>query len=133
MAERIDREELRKLIREALREALSTEAAAPPPPLSSGVPEFSTQRSRSGEHPTSVRGRVREGGQAGGRNPSPSPGPSPQGGGERRIDSGVLTEAAVLAAGKTHAKIVITPEVAVTPLARDRAREMKIEIVRQKP
>jgi hypothetical protein len=45
----------------------------------------------------------------------------------------VLTEAAVVAAGKTHARIVIAPDVAVTPLARDRARALKIEIVRQKP
>jgi hypothetical protein len=45
----------------------------------------------------------------------------------------VLTEAAVAATAKICARIVIGPEVAVTPLARDKAREMKIEIVRQKP
>jgi hypothetical protein len=46
--------------------------------------------------------------------------------------TGVLTEAAVTAA-RTCSRIVIGPEVAVTPLARDRARALKIEIVREKP
>jgi hypothetical protein len=45
----------------------------------------------------------------------------------------VLTEATVIAAAKAHSRIVVGPEVAVTPLARDRARALKIEIVRERP
>jgi hypothetical protein len=45
----------------------------------------------------------------------------------------VLTETRVAEAGKAHRRITIGAEVAVTPLARDRARQMKIEIVREKP
>jgi hypothetical protein len=109
MGERIDREELRLLIREALREAL-------------------------GDFPPPVRGRVREGGQMDARHPSPSPAPPHKGEGkDYRKDTGVLTEATVVAAGKAHARILIGSDVAVTPLARDRARELKIDIVRQKP
>jgi hypothetical protein len=93
MAERIDREELRLLIREALKEAL---VGSPSPSRSAAAPS------------TEKRGSF-------------------------RFDSGVLNESKVAEIGKTHAKIVIGAEVAVTPLARDRAREIRIEIVRQKP
>jgi hypothetical protein len=109
MAARIDREELRQLIREALREALGAEIS--PSPLAGEGRRGESVRAAAGRHPS----------------------PSPQGGGERRVESGLLTEAAVTAAAKTCTRIVIGPEVAVTPLARDKAREMKIEIVRQKP
>jgi hypothetical protein len=109
MGERIDREELRLLIREALREAL-------------------------GDSPSPVRGTAREGGQNGARHPSSSRAPARKGEGEAyRKDTGVLTEATVVVAGKAHTRIIIGNEVAVTPLARDRARELKIDIVRQKP
>jgi hypothetical protein len=47
--------------------------------------------------------------------------------------SGVLTEAKVAAVAKSHAKIVVGADVAVTPLARDRARDLKLEIVREAP
>ena len=50
-----------------------------------------------------------------------------------RMDKGVLTEALVIELGKTHGRVVLGKGVAVTPLARDRAREAKLEIVRDKP
>jgi hypothetical protein len=112
MAERIERDELRALIREALREALAHES---PPPL---------------------RGRDREGGNMkSARLPSPTPDPSPQGGGGNalRFDGSVLTETKVRDAAGKHATIVVGPDVAITPLARDKARELKISIERQKP
>ena len=120
MAERIDRDELRLLIREALKEALGT----PSPPR--------------GERVAGPQDRLGEGGSARSRAVSPSPSrfaatPSPQGGGEYRVTSGVLTEAAVAEIGKSHRKLVLGPAVVVTPLARDKAREMKLEIERQKP
>jgi len=43
----------------------------------------------------------------------------------------VLSEARVVELARTHDRIVVGPEVAVTPLARDKAREMKLDIVRK--
>jgi len=130
MGERIDRDELRALIREALKEALG---AAPVPPLS--------QATEEGNH-------AKHGG-GGGSNrsvrhsppPPPSAVPLPRSAGEERaarsgeyrLPSGVLSEVRVAEIGRTHTKIIIGTDVAVTPLARDRAREIRIEIVRQKP
>jgi hypothetical protein len=116
MAERITREELRLLIREVLKEAMSES----PPPL---------------------RGRDREGGKSQPPRPSPFPlpYPSPQGGGVRAsstpftLTTGLLTEAKVAEIGKAHSRIEVGAEVVVTPLARDRARLLKVEIARQKP
>ncbi len=48
-----------------------------------------------------------------------------------RIESGVLVESKVLALSKTHQRIEIAKGVILTPLAKDRARQLKIEIVRQ--
>jgi len=50
-----------------------------------------------------------------------------------RMDKGVLTESLVIELGKTHGRVVLGKGVAITPLARDRAREAKLEIVREKP
>ena len=112
MAGRIDREELRQLIREVLREALGD-----------GLP---VREGSKTSPPASDRAR--------------SPSPSAQGGGvggarqgQFRLDTGVLTEAKVVEIGRTHAGIVAGRHVVVTPLARDKARELKLEIVRQKP
>lgn len=52
-------------------------------------------------------------------------------GGTRRIDKGVVTESMVIEIGKTHRKLVAAKGVVVTPLARDRAREAELEIVRE--
>lgn len=95
MANRIDRDELRQLIREALREALGGTLA--PPPL-------------TGEEQT-----------------------APPRKGAYRMDSGVLSEAKVVELGRGHTTILVGGGVVVTPLARDKAREMKLEIARQKP
>ena len=48
-----------------------------------------------------------------------------------RIETGVLTESKVLALAKTHSCIEISRNVILTPLARDRARRLKLQIVRQ--
>ncbi len=68
--------------------------------------------------------------------PPPSAVPLPRFAGEEPASSlaaGVLTEAMVTELAAGHRRIVIGGEVVVTPLARDRARELKVEIVRQKP
>jgi hypothetical protein len=108
MVARIDRDELRLLIREALKEALGGES----PPPRKDTEEKNAQQQR----------------------PSPSPTPPRKREGQAlHFNSGVLNEVKVAEIGRTHAKIIIGTEVAVTPLARDRAREIKVEIVRQKP
>ncbi|MYI89527.1 MAG: hypothetical protein F4082_04445 [Gammaproteobacteria bacterium] len=48
-----------------------------------------------------------------------------------RIETGVLTESKVLALAKNHSCIEVSRNVILTPLARDRARRLKLEIVRQ--
>ena len=49
------------------------------------------------------------------------------------LAAGVLTEALVTKLAAGHHKILIGGEVVVTPLARERARMLKVEIVRQQP
>lgn len=51
--------------------------------------------------------------------------------GDGRLDSGVLTEAKILAFAKNHQRVVIGRRVVLTPLAKDRARRVNLEIVRQ--
>ncbi len=48
-----------------------------------------------------------------------------------RIETGVLTESKVLALAKNHSCIEVSRNVIMTPLARDRARRLKLQIVRQ--
>lgn len=47
--------------------------------------------------------------------------------------SGVLSETRIIEISRTHSRIVVGKDVVLTPLARDKAREIKIELVRQKP
>ena len=49
------------------------------------------------------------------------------------MKSGVLSETKVVEIARTHKRIVVGAEVVLTPLARDKAREMKVELKRQKP
>ena len=53
--------------------------------------------------------------------------------GTHRLDKGVLTEAMVIDIGRANHRVIVGKGVAITPLARDKAREMKLEIVRDKP
>ncbi len=48
-----------------------------------------------------------------------------------RIDSGVVTESKILALSKTHQQIEIGQGVVLTPLAKDRARRLNMQLVRQ--
>ncbi|MGE0008215.1 MAG: hypothetical protein AB7S92_21860 [Parvibaculaceae bacterium] len=49
-----------------------------------------------------------------------------------QIAKGVVTETMIAEIGKTSDRLVIGKGVVVTPLARDRAREVKLEIVRDR-
>lgn len=49
-----------------------------------------------------------------------------------RVDKGLITETMVTEIGRSASRITIGKGVVVTPLGRDRARELKIEIVRDR-
>lgn len=51
---------------------------------------------------------------------------------QHQISKGVVTEIMVAEIGKTNDRLVIGKGVVVTPLARDKAREVKLEIVRDR-
>jgi hypothetical protein len=51
---------------------------------------------------------------------------------QHQIAKGVVTEIMVAEIGKTSDRLIIGKGVVVTPLARDRARELKLEIVRDR-
>ena len=49
------------------------------------------------------------------------------------ITSGVLSETKIVDIARSHRKILVGAGVVLTPLARDKARELKVELTRQKP
>ncbi len=51
---------------------------------------------------------------------------------QHQISKGVVTEIMVAEIGRTNDRLVIGKGVVVTPLARDKAREVKLEIVRDR-
>ena len=55
---------------------------------------------------------------------------APQGGSER-VDKGIVTEKRIMAAAKTGKRLVVGKGVVVTPLARDKARQLGVEIERE--
>jgi hypothetical protein len=173
---KIDREELRKLVREALKEALgpaqaggATKAApapvAPPPgDLQRAIREAAAE-GRSAEINVAigsredldrfardiaevagepkVRSAILSGAlgfrpvgasapaAASGANASPARSAPP--GGTYEVKSGVLGETKIVEIARTHRKIAVGADVVLTPLARDKARELKVELTRQKP
>ena len=58
--------------------------------------------------------------------------PAGQGGGDRRIERGAVTERAVAAAASAGARLVLGPRAVLTPLARDRAGALGVPIERQR-
>jgi len=52
-------------------------------------------------------------------------------GGHHVVEQGVLTERKVIAASKAGSAIVVTSKVVITPLARERARALGVEIQRE--
>jgi hypothetical protein len=157
MAGGLDREELRQLVRDVLRSSLQGEGTAPQPrepanlieairqailPGQSGavavaaddLNQFAREIVQAAGHEdlkvAIMTGRVKFSGRLGGTGEAK---PVPTVRGEPfRVDRGMLTEMRVAEIGKQHSKIIVGPEVVVTPLARDRARELKLELVRSK-
>ena len=52
-------------------------------------------------------------------------------GGSERIDKGIVTEKKVIAAANAGKRLVVGKGVVVTPLARDKARQLGVEIERE--
>lgn len=162
MAAGIDREELRALVREALKESLATSASASTPAaggfagelraaLAGGRPaHLSVSVGSSADLDRFAKALAEACGDdalkvailAGdvrfelARTAAPAPStkpPAPARAGAFEMSSGVLSEAKIVEISRTHRKILIGSDVVMTPLARDKAREMKVELVRQKP
>ena len=164
---KIDREELRALVRQALKDALGPGAAAatkpavalPPTPPRVEGPGAALRKAvaEGGEMPVAARsaddlarfarmiaeasdepsvraailaGKVRfmpAGGAPGAASSPAAPAAA------FAMTSGVLTETRLVEIARTHRRISLGAGVVLTPLARDKAREMKIELARQKP
>jgi hypothetical protein len=56
---------------------------------------------------------------------------SGESGKETRVDRGAVTERAVLRAAKNGSRLVLGPKAVLTPLARDRARVLGVEIEKE--
>ncbi len=54
-------------------------------------------------------------------------------GGVFHWEKGVLSETRIVAISREYTKLVLGPKAVLTPLAKDRARECRLEVVRQKP
>ena len=166
MAARIDREELRTLVRQALKDALGVSAVAASMTSVAGtsaggfaaelraalakerpakvvvalqsaadVDRFARNILDAGEQDDLKRaiavGDIRfdiARGAADGRTERPA-----GRGNSFEMKSGVLSETRIVEIARTHSKILVGSDVVLTPLARDKARVMKVELVRQKP
>jgi len=154
----IDREELRQLVRDVLRSSLSGEraaAASQPPgnlieairqailPGGSGVVtvpadldafarELVNAAAQEDLKAAIMTSRVTFKRKDDGRSQEQNRAPAMKGG-QFRIDQGMLNEMRIAEIGKQYSRVLVGPEVVVTPLARDRARELKLELVRSKP
>ena len=146
------REILRELLAEALNGTNGDAAAAqvPPPPVAA-VHRPSTWEAPAGgvervtlagdddlnrfvrdlltrpDREAILAGRVRFTlGATGPQSPAPPGGPT-------RIDRGAVTERTVAAAAKAGGRLVLGPRAVLTPLAREKARALGIEIEREGP
>ncbi len=178
---RVSQDEIRRLVRELLHEAVArkspgkgTPAAAPP--LEAGSP-FSDRIRRALETGGAIEVRVADdrdldafaqsialcalerdllgavasnrvrfrlagagGGPASSAPHAPPPAPAQAAtrspgtaGGVFHWEKGVLSETRIVAISREYTKLVLGPKAVLTPLAKDRARECRLEVVRQKP
>jgi len=153
----IDREELRHLVRQALKETLGREPARRAPDL---VGEIKAALSRPkpatvavavtgpGDLDAFARAVLAAGDAAelkaaivagdvhfapAAEKPASAGAPSSTAGGSASFDKGVLGENKVVELSRKGRRILIGKAVVVTPLAREKARQLKVELVRQKP
>ena len=157
---RIDRDELRSMVRQALKETLGAKGDAPAESAGDLASEIKTALARG--KPAMVAVAVRSASDldhfarsilaagedaslrqailagdvrfeiAGGAEAKISPKTAAKGG-SFHMESGVLGETKIVELARSHSKIVVGSDVVVTPLAREKARQLKVEIARQKP
>jgi hypothetical protein len=152
----IDREAIRAMVRQVLRDALpeavrekvaaqAADAAAPKKKAETRPAQSETSKTEEVAITTDVElaafvRRVieqREAIQAGrlkfrlkgARKSAAADAGAPRGGSER-IDKGIVTEKKVMAAAKAGKRLVVGKGVVLTPLARDKARQLGVEIER---
>jgi len=148
----IDREELRHLVRQALKETLGQgPAPSSPPGLADEI-----RAARTGPKPATVAVAVATADDldafaravlaagedadlkaaivAGDIRFAPAAaGGAPSSEGVASFDKGVLGETKLVELSRRGRRIAIGKGVVVTPLAREKARQLKVELVRQKP
>ena len=151
----IDREAIRALVRQVLRDALpeavrekiaaqAADAAAPKKKAEARAADAESAKTEEvgittdAELAAFVRRVIeqREAIQAGrlkfrlkrGRKAAET---EPARGGSERIDKGIVTEKKVMAAAKAGKKLVVGKGVVLTPLARDKARQLGVQIERE--
>lgn len=159
----VDRDELRALVRQVLKESIGSAAGAEAKPQPGGFPAALREAMRAGD-PARVRvsaasgtdledfarsiaqaceqpelktaimsGRIRFEPSGKPDNAVRAQANPPARQGSYHMTDGVLSEARVVEIGRSHERIVIGADVVLTPLAKDKAREIKLELVRQKP
>jgi hypothetical protein len=159
---KFDREELRTLVRQALKEALGTGAtpkasATPAPPGATGLAaairggrteigvavataddlaRFARDVAEASADPAVrsaiLAGNVRFTPAVTRAASAPAAAPA-RAAAAYEMKTGVLSETKLIEIAKSHKRIALGTEVVLTPLARDKAREMKVELTRQKP
>jgi hypothetical protein len=157
---RIDRDELRSMVRQALNETLGAKGDAPAETAGDLASEIRAALARG--KPAKVGVAVRSASDldqfargivaasedavlkkailagdvrfeiAGGAEPKTVAKGGTRGG-SFHMESGVLGETKIVELARSHSKIVVGSDVVVTPLAREKARQLKVEIARQKP
>ncbi len=144
-----ERDALRDLVREVLREVVPNKRA-PAAPAASEAPRIeAVSISNDGELQAFVRRLLDLSADSGGREalcsgrhgfrlagggpaaPSAPDGAAPAVGGTARIDSGVLSESKVIGLARSGREIVLGKRVVVTPLARDKARQLGVKLERE--
>ena len=150
----IDKEELRQLVRDVLRSSLQGDgapSASQPPgnfieairqallPGGSGVVTvaadldgFAREIVNAAAH-EDLKSAIMTGRVTFKRKDASRGQPPVMKGDQFRVDQGMLNEMRIAEIGKQYSRILVGPQVVVTPLARDRARELKLELVRTKP
>jgi len=150
----IDKEELRQLVRDVLRSSLQGDgapSASQPPgnfieairqallPGGSGVVTvaadldgFAREIVNAAAH-EDLKSAIMTGRVTFKRKDASQGQPPVMKGDQFRVDQGMLNEMRIAEIGKQYSRILVGPQVVVTPLARDRARELKLELVRTKP
>lgn len=151
----IDRDAIRAMVRQVLRDALpeavrervTSEVAAKVAPAagSEGAKVEEVSISGDGELQSFVRRllslaadpKQREALQSGRlkfrlkRSRKAAESEAPARGGGERVDKGLVTERKVVAAAKAGKKLVVGKGVVVTPLARDKARQLGVQIEKE--